>query len=88
METFIKDITLGAGKIIAKYFGKVAVSYTKIDALDYVTKADLASNSYLIKAIKKQYPHHGVLSEETGYITRRVQSILGLLTLWMEQETS
>jgi myo-inositol-1(or 4)-monophosphatase len=67
MDKFIKDIAVKAGKITLKYFGEVHTDYmTKANKLDVVTKADLASNKFLIDAIKKKYPDHGILSEETG----------------------
>jgi len=42
------------------------VKYTKKDAADVVTEADLAANNYLIKQIKSNFPSHGIVSEETG----------------------
>ncbi len=66
MEKFLQDITKKAGKIILSKFGKVGVKYTKRDAADVVTEADLAANNYLIGQIKKKFPSHGIISEETG----------------------
>ena len=66
METFIKRITKEAGDAILKKFGKIGVKYTKEDAVDVVTEADLISNKILIGAIKKKYPTHAIISEETG----------------------
>ncbi len=66
MDQFIKKITKEAGRIVARKFGKVGVKYKKLHALDVVTQADLASNKYLVDAIRKKYPHHGIISEETG----------------------
>ena len=66
MEKFIKDITKKAGRAILKKFGKIGVKYTKRDAADVVTEADLISNSIIVNAIKKNYPSHGIISEESG----------------------
>lgn len=66
MEKFIKDITKKAGHEILKKFGKIGVKYTKIDAADVVTEADLISNKIIIEAIKNKYPTHSIISEETG----------------------
>lgn len=66
MEKFIKRITKEAGAAILKKFGKVGVKYTKTDAADVVTAADLAANRIIIRAIKKAYPAHAIISEETG----------------------
>ncbi len=66
METFIKQITVEAGEAIFKKFGKIGVKYTKADATDVVTEADLIANKILVSAIKKKYPNHAIISEETG----------------------
>ena len=66
MEQFIQEIARGAGHILKENFRKVGVKYTKTHAMDVVTEADLLSNTYIVDAIKKQYPDHGILSEETG----------------------
>jgi myo-inositol-1(or 4)-monophosphatase len=66
MEKFIKQITKKAGTAILKKFGKVSVKYTKENAADVVTEADLAANNIITKAIKKKYPSHAIISEETG----------------------
>jgi len=66
MQKFIKEITYQAGQIILEKFGKVGVKYTKSDATDVVTEADLAANDYLVEQINSKYPEHGIISEERG----------------------
>ncbi len=66
MDTFIKQITKEAGELVGKKFGKVGVKYTKRNVTDVVTEADLAANKYIVGAIKKKYPSHSIISEETG----------------------
>lgn len=66
METFLKNIVRQAGAVTMKYFGKIGVKYTKRNAADVVTEADLESNNILVSAIRKKYPNHGIVSEETG----------------------
>ena len=66
METFIKQITKESGIAILKKFGKIGVKYTKEDASDVVTEADLIANKIITSAIKKKYPTHSIISEETG----------------------
>lgn len=66
METFIKTITKKAGDVLKEKFRTVGVKYAKQDVYDVVTEADLLSNEILTAAIKKQYPAHGIISEETG----------------------
>ncbi len=66
MDEFIKNITKKAGRAVLKKFGKAGVKYTKEDISDVVTEADLISNKIIIDAIKRKYPRHGIISEETG----------------------
>ncbi len=62
--TFTEKIIIEAGKETLKYFGRAEVQYTKEDETDVVTQADLASNKIITDAIKKQFPSHGIVSEE------------------------
>jgi myo-inositol-1(or 4)-monophosphatase len=65
MENFIQKIGREAGKLTLKYFKKAEVQYTKSrNIADVVTQADLASNKFIVDAIKKKYPAHGIISEE------------------------
>lgn len=67
MEKFIQTITKKAGAAVLKKFGKVGVHYTKShERWDVVTKADLLSEKILISAIRRRYPKHGIISEESG----------------------
>ena len=67
MDTFIQKIAKAAGAAVMQKFGKVGVKYMKSDALwDCVTEADLISDRIMVSAIKKQYPTHGIISEESG----------------------
>lgn len=65
MEQFIQDITRTAGKIVQGKFGTAKVLYTKTNPTDVVTEADLAANALLVESIRKRYPDHGIVSEET-----------------------
>ncbi len=66
MEEFIQQITKKAGEAVLEKFGKIGAKYSKEDANDVVTEADLLSNDIIIDSIKKLYPDHGIISEETG----------------------
>ena len=68
-EKFIQDIARKAGDAVLKRFGKDGVHYMKSGHLwDVVTKADLLSEKIIVSAIRKNYPDHGVISEECGVI--------------------
>jgi myo-inositol-1(or 4)-monophosphatase len=62
---FIKKIIKKAGIETLKYYGKAKVQYTKKHENDIVTQADLASNKILLKEIKKYFPKHNIITEET-----------------------
>jgi myo-inositol-1(or 4)-monophosphatase len=64
MGEFIKKITKKAGAAALKKFGKIGVKYTKENPGDVVTEGDLIANKIIVDAIKKEYPDHGIISEE------------------------
>jgi len=53
------------GKVLKKYFRKPIKIYSKKD-LSLVTKADFESEKVMIKIIKKNFPPHNILAEESG----------------------
>jgi myo-inositol-1(or 4)-monophosphatase len=65
-EKFIQDVARQAGKITLDFFKKAEVQYTKANALDVVTQADLAANTFITESIKREFPNDGIISEETG----------------------
>lgn len=70
MENFIKDTLFRAGEKILSFFGNTETLYAKQTVADIVTEADIASNDLICEAIKKNYPDHGIVSEEgEGYQT-------------------
>ncbi len=58
-----------AGKIQLNYFGKDIKKKTKKDD-SFVTKADIESTKIIRKIILKEFPKHGILDEELGYINK------------------
>ncbi len=64
MDAFIKQITKEAGELVGKKFGKVQAAKTKAHANDPVTATDIATNKFIVKAIKQKYPEHSIISEE------------------------
>lgn len=55
-----------ASKVLLQYFGKNESIKLKSNKT-LVGKADLESNKVIINTIKKYYPNHSILSEETGF---------------------
>ncbi len=62
----IKYIAKLAGDIIRNYFGKNFSVEFKSDVRNLVTQADKESEKTIIDFIKKKYPSHGILAEESG----------------------
>lgn len=61
-----ETICIEAGKILLKFRGKAQVLRTKKDFGDIVTEADEASEKYIISNLRKEFPSHTFLSEESG----------------------
>ncbi len=59
-----------AGKIHLKYFGNIKKIMYK-DKTNAVTNADLESEKRIIGIIKKRFPEHSILSEESGATNRK-----------------
>lgn len=55
-----------AGTAVMRYFEKVGVKCTKTDNSDVVTEADIASSKIIVESIKKHFPDHGIIDEESG----------------------
>lgn len=67
----VKDFAVGlarkAGSLLMEKFNQsIEVSYK--GEIDLVTEADKMSENLIIESIRKNFPHHGVLSEESAAI--------------------
>ena len=63
----IKNMALGAGKILKDGFGRAHEIKMK-GVIDLVTEADHRSEEYLIRTIQTDFPGHHVITEESGVI--------------------
>lgn len=68
---FALDTSKVAGKIQLKYFGNLTTVNSKTSAIDLLTKADTESEDFIISTIKKTYPNHNIISEESGTIDHK-----------------
>jgi myo-inositol-1(or 4)-monophosphatase len=68
MENKAIAIALKAGEILRSFFGHLSFVRQKSTYWDLVTEADLASEAYILKSIKDEFPDHTILSEEAGLI--------------------
>lgn len=64
MKNFIIGVTKAAGEHLLKYYGKSLSSKAKSGPTDFVTKADVETNTLIVAAIQKRFPTHGIVSEE------------------------
>ena len=66
LETAIKA-SEKAANILKDYFGKLNSLEVELKAKnDYVTKADRTSEEAIIEIIKKEFPDHSIVAEESG----------------------
>lgn len=67
MEKFIQRIGKKAGEILLKNFKfRLEKIKERAGGKNLHTKQDFLVEDYLIKEIKKKYPHHSILGEERG----------------------
>jgi len=62
---FIQEITTQAGQILQSFIGQ-EMDVRHKGRTDLVTRADHASEKYLIKAVHKAFPSHAINAEESG----------------------
>lgn len=59
-----------------KLLGKEGSAYSKSEGRwDVVTKADLLVEKKIISAIKKKYPAHGIIAEESGRLNQNAEYV-------------
>lgn len=68
LKSFAVDVAHQAGKLLKKKFNQTHKIQYKGD-IDIVTEADKMSENVIIKAIRRIFPAHGILSEESPAIT-------------------
>jgi len=66
MIEIAKEAALKAGKLLQEYFGKKHSFRKKKTIGDFSTEADKAAEDLIFKIIRKSFPNHSILSEETG----------------------
>jgi myo-inositol-1(or 4)-monophosphatase len=68
-ETLVQALHAG-GATLLSYFGKIRSVKTKENQSSIVTKADIASEKRILSIIKKKFPAHNTIAEESGYTSR------------------
>jgi fructose-1,6-bisphosphatase/inositol monophosphatase family enzyme len=65
IEQHAVRLARGAGEILAEHFGQpIEVEFKDKKERDPVTRADKATQEYLVAEITKRFPDHGILGEE------------------------
>lgn len=64
----IIEIAKEAGQIVREGFGKTIDIEFKTNESNLVTQIDKASEKRIIDFVKKEFPNHGILAEESGEI--------------------
>ena len=70
MKNLAIQVAKQSGKSLMKNYGKVKFVKVK-DKLSYVTNADLESEKIILSAIRKKYPNHDIISEESGKLNKK-----------------
>jgi myo-inositol-1(or 4)-monophosphatase len=65
MKNFVIQLAKQAGSEIKNLFNHDKIVKVKAQS-QIVTRADLIANKTIISALKKKFPNHGILSEESG----------------------
>lgn len=62
------EITRTAGALVARFYDQgVASVQIKSSAVDLVTEADLASQAWVVEALGRHFPEHGIWAEESAH---------------------
>lgn len=61
-----KEAAIEAGKIVKKYYQTELTLQDKGHFTNFATKADVESEQEIIKIIKKNFPEHNIIAEESG----------------------
>ncbi|EKD76437.1 MAG: hypothetical protein ACD_43C00111G0001 [uncultured bacterium] len=66
LDRFIQQTVRRAAVSLKKNYGVITTGQQKTSQHDIVTEADFASEKIIISAIRKKFPYHNIISEESG----------------------
>lgn len=66
MREFAINTARQAGQILRRHYNTGLQANVKSSEIDLVTQADLESEQFILDAIRRTYPHHAILAEESG----------------------
>jgi len=68
MKDTLESALKTSGTVLLEYFNKPVKATQKESQSSIVTEADFASDSVISGIIRKKYPSHNLISEETGFL--------------------
>jgi myo-inositol-1(or 4)-monophosphatase len=68
MKDTLESALRTSGTVLLEYFNKPVKATQKESQSSIVTEADLASDSVISGIIRRKYPSHNLISEETGFL--------------------
>jgi myo-inositol-1(or 4)-monophosphatase len=66
-EHFAIQTAKSAGEVLMSYFGKITNIDNKSSDIDLVTRADIKTEEFIIQAIRKKFPQHNIITEESDF---------------------
>lgn len=80
---FAVGMALKAGEVILKQKKKLTIE-TKSSKIDLVTNADKASEKSIISSIRKAFPDHGIIAEESESNFRdKIEELMNCSYIWI-----
>ena len=70
---FAKATAKEAGSILMTHFGKISTIERKSTDIDLVTLADTESETFILDKIKKTYPQHHIITEESVIVKNNAE---------------
>lgn len=70
MKSTVIKAAKEAGKVLMKNYGKIKNIKTK-EKNSYVTNIDLESEKTIFSIIRKKFPEHNIISEESGSLNKK-----------------
>lgn len=70
MKSFIIKAAEESGKLLIRHYGKIKYVKEK-DNESYFTNVDLESEKLIISLIRKNFPGHNIISEESGNLNKK-----------------
>jgi myo-inositol-1(or 4)-monophosphatase len=68
MKDTLESALKTSGRVLLEYFNKPVKASQKESQSSIVTEADFASDSVISGIIRKKFPSHNLISEETGFL--------------------